>query len=222
MIDDLNHFWERIHHVLLDMDGTLLDRYFDDYFWEHYLPNIFAKKNGLPEAEALDHLLSRYKQREGTLDWTDLDFWSTQLDLDIPALKLSIDHLIKVHPFVIAFLNFCRRTGKRVFLVTNAHGKTLDIKMKKTALTGYFDRIVCSQEVGMAKENPLFWEKLGGIIPYDPDHALLADDTEAVLASAQLFGIRELIYVARPSSRKSPEPSLNFRSIHYFSELIPE
>ena len=24
-----------IKYVLLDMDGTLLDKYFDDYFWEH-------------------------------------------------------------------------------------------------------------------------------------------------------------------------------------------
>ena len=27
-----------IKYVLLDMDGTLLDKYFDDYFWEHLVP----------------------------------------------------------------------------------------------------------------------------------------------------------------------------------------
>jgi FMN phosphatase YigB (HAD superfamily) len=29
---------DEIKYVLLDMDGTLLDKYFDDYFWEHLLP----------------------------------------------------------------------------------------------------------------------------------------------------------------------------------------
>jgi 5'-nucleotidase len=27
-----------IRYVLLDMDGTLLDKYFDDFFWEHLVP----------------------------------------------------------------------------------------------------------------------------------------------------------------------------------------
>ncbi len=30
--------WDSIDTVLLDMDGTLLDKHFDDYFWEQYLP----------------------------------------------------------------------------------------------------------------------------------------------------------------------------------------
>jgi len=32
-----------IKYVLLDMDGTLLDKYFDDYFWEHLLPERYEK-----------------------------------------------------------------------------------------------------------------------------------------------------------------------------------
>ncbi|OIO27600.1 MAG: hypothetical protein AUJ60_08885 [Nitrospirae bacterium CG1_02_44_142] len=34
-----------IKYVLLDMDGTLLDKYFDDYFWEHLVPEKYAEKN---------------------------------------------------------------------------------------------------------------------------------------------------------------------------------
>jgi len=39
--------WDEIDCVLLDMDGTLLDKYFDDYFWEHYVPEIYAAINHL-------------------------------------------------------------------------------------------------------------------------------------------------------------------------------
>ena len=30
--------WNEIDTVMLDMDGTLLDLHFDNYFWQEYLP----------------------------------------------------------------------------------------------------------------------------------------------------------------------------------------
>jgi putative hydrolase of the HAD superfamily len=114
-----NPVWDKIDTILLDMDGTLLDKHFDDYFWEHYVPEIFAKKNDLTPLEARKEILARYKSIEGTLAWTDLDYWSEKLGLDIPALKLKINHLIQVHPFVIDFLQFSRNLNKKVHLVTN-------------------------------------------------------------------------------------------------------
>ncbi len=220
--DQLKEFWNRIDHVLLDMDGTLLDKHFDDYFWEHYVPENYAAKNGITVPEARKALLQKYKSREGTLEWTDLDFWSNQLDLDIPTMKIKVDHLISVHPYVIDFMVFCQDTGKHIVMVTNAHSKTLAIKMNKTALSGYFDQIICSQQIGLAKEDPIFWERLHEHTSYDPERSLLADDTESVLSSAAAYGIANLVYVARPSSRTAAKASKIFDSITYFNELIPE
>jgi putative hydrolase of the HAD superfamily len=212
--------WQAVDTILLDMDGTLLDKYFDDYFWESYVPQMYGSKNGLSVPEAREKLLISYREREGTLEWTDLDYWSEVLGLDIPALKMKVDHLIQVHPYVIDFLKYCRNLGKQVHLVTNAHSKTLDIKMRKTAIGRYFHRIICAEEVGMAKEEPLFWKNLRVIVAFDPERTLLADDNEKVLASAQEFGLKFLIYVARPSSRSAPKYSRTFPSILYFNELI--
>ena len=212
--------WNAIETVLLDMDGTLLDKYFDDYFWEHYVPEMYAQKNSIPIADAKKELLAHYKSREGTLEWTDLDFWSEKLGLDIPALKIQVDHLIQVHPYVVDFLMYCRKINKKIHLVTNAHSKTLDIKMRKTAIGNYFDSIVCSQDVGMAKEDASFWEKLQVMLKFDPSKTMLADDTEKVLLSAEKYGLNTLIYVAKPSSKSPVEYSKKFPSILYFKELI--
>ena len=212
--------WETVETVLLDMDGTLLDKHFDDFFWEHYVPEIYAENNDLTPLEARKELLARYKSIEGTLAWTDLDYWSTELGLDIPALKLKIDHLIQVHPYVIDFLQYCRRLKKKVHLVTNAHSKTLAIKMQKTAIGDYFDRIICSQDVGLPKEDPEFWQRLEKILGFDKARTLLADDNENVLQAAQIYGMGVLIYVARPSSRAEIHYSNDFPSIVYFKELI--
>jgi len=212
--------WEKIDTVLLDMDGTLLDKHFDDFFWEHYVPEIYAEINDLTPLEARKELLVRYKSIEGTLAWTDLDYWSRKLGLDIPALKLKINHLIQVHPYVVDFLQYCRNLGKKVHLVTNAHSKTLDIKMQKTAIGKHFDRIICSQDVGLPKEDPEFWQKLQTILSFDNERTLLADDNENVLQAARTYGIGLLIYVARPSSRAEIQYSNDFPSIVYFKELI--
>jgi putative hydrolase of the HAD superfamily len=212
--------WQEIETVLLDMDGTLLDKHFDDYFWEHFVPEIYAVKNGINEREARIKLLETYRAKEGTLDWTDLDYWSEQLDLDIPALKIKIDHLIQVHPYVIDFLAFLQENRKPTFLVTNAHSKTLGIKMAKTSLSGYFTGIVCAAEIGMSKEDPTFWAGLQQKIDFDPQSTMLAEDTEKVLFSAQGYGIKHLIYVARPSSQGPIKVSEAFPSIVYFNELL--
>jgi len=209
-----------VETVLLDMDGTLLDRHFDDYFWETYVPEVYASKNDLNLNTAKQKLLEMYRSREKTLDWTDLDFWSDSLGLDIPSLKLRVQHLIQVHPFVLSFLAFCRREGKKIYLVTNAHSKTLQIKMQKTAIGSYFDRVVCSQEIGCPKEDPLFWQYLLKVIHYEPEKSLLADDTEPVLIAAKKMGIQWLVYVARPSSSLSPSFSEKFPSILYFNDLM--
>jgi 5'-nucleotidase len=212
--------WREIDTVLLDMDGTLLDKHFDDYFWLRFVPENYSLQFGGSIEAAQDKLHAMFRAMEGTLDWTDLDYWSRELGLDIPALKVQVDHLIQIHPYVIEFLDFCRGLGKQVHLVTNAHSKTLAIKMSKTALGGHFDRIICAEEVGMAKEEPRFWQQLKEILPYDRERTMLADDTEAVLDSANRHGIRHLIYVARPSSRADIRYSAAYPSIVYFKELI--
>lgn len=213
--------WKQIDTVLLDMDGTLLDRYFDDYFWEVFVPQEYARTNGTTPEQAASKLMARYKKEEGTLNWTDLDFWSEELGLDIPFLKTQVDHLIQVHPYVEDFLRFARTAEKKVYLVTNAHGKTLQLKMEKTRLGPYFHDIISAHDLGVPKEVPENWERLISRLGFKRERALLAEDSEANLRSAREAGIRHLIFVARPSTQAPICRSTEFPSIIYFNELIP-
>ncbi len=213
--------WNRIKTVLLDMDGTLLDRHFDDYFWLEHVPRVWSAKKGLPLDEAKDYLYGLFRSQENTLNWTDLDYWSQRLGLDIPVLKQEVDHLIAVHPFVIEFLLFLLRHEIPAYLVTNAHSKTLNLKMRKTRLGRYFTGIVSAHDLGLPKEDKAFWGRLQEKIPYDPQETLLAEDSETNLETARNFGIKYLIYVSRYSSTITPESSIRFTSIKYFNQLIP-
>ena len=213
--------WRNIDTVLLDMDGTLLDRHFDDHFWLEHVPRRYAEKNGISLADAQTKLHRMFRSQENTLNWTDLDYWSDQLGLDIPVLKEEINHLIAVHPFVTEFLLFLRQHGKKIYLVTNAHGKTLNLKLRRTRIGSYFDGIVSAHDLGLPKEDPAFWGRLQQKIPYDPERTMLGEDSETNLETARLFGIGYLIHVGRFSSTATPAPSERFRTIHYFSELVP-
>ncbi|MRR34844.1 haloacid dehalogenase [bacterium] len=213
--------WDHIDTVLLDMDGTLLDRHFDDHFWLEHVPKRYAARNGIPLDAAKKSLYALFRSQERTLNWTDLDYWSDRLGLDIPLLKLEVEHLIAVHPGVVEFLLFLRQHTKHIWLVTNAHGKTLDLKMRKTRLGPYFTGIVSAHDIGLPKEDMAFWEKLQNTIPYDPARTILGEDSETNLGTADAYGIRYLIYVSRYSSTVPPIPSEHFASIHYFNQLIP-
>src|SRR6185369_11681929 len=126
--------WNDIDTVLLDMDGTILDRHFDDHFWLEHVPRRWSQRNHTTLEYAKEHLYELFRSQENTLNWTDLDYWSDRLKLDIPLLKTEVQHLIAVHPFVVEFLLFLKQHNKAVWLVTNAHSKTLDLKMKSTRL----------------------------------------------------------------------------------------
>jgi putative hydrolase of the HAD superfamily len=212
--------WNEVTWVLLDMDGTLLDKHFDDYFWETLVPQEYARKNSLPLAEARETVFARYQREEGTLNWTDIDFWSRELDLDIPALKEGIRHLIEVHPDAEEFLQFLRQEGKRVALVTNAHYKTLDLKMNHTGLVDYFEEVISSFDLGTPKEDVRFWEILEERLGFKRQHTLLVDDNAEVLAAARRFGVKYLFFKAKSSSQLAAANTTDFPSLTSFHELM--
>lgn len=213
--------WTTIDTVLLDMYGTLLDRHFDDHFWLDHVPARWAAHNKTSLAYARSHLHAMFRSQERSLNWTDLDYWSARLGLDVPQLKEEVKHLIAVHPHVVEFLLFLKQHRKQVWLVTNAHSKTLDLKMRTTSIGPYFDGIISAHQVGLPKEDTRFWATLQRFISYDPQRTMLGEDSETNLATAEAYGIAYLIYVSRFSSALAPEPSERYASIRFFNSLIP-
>ena len=214
--------WPQIDTVLLDMDGTLLDLHFDNYFWLDHLPRRYSELKGLPLAESHRWLQQQASEAKGSLDWYCLDFWQQKLDVDIVALKREIDHLIVLRPYVEEFLLALQAMGKQVLLVTNAHGDSLSLKMQQVDLTPWFDGVVVSHDYRQPKESQDFWRQLQQQYCFDPRKTLFIDDTETILASAQQYGIRHLLTLVQPDSQSPKRLSCQFPSIHHFNEIIPE
>jgi putative hydrolase of the HAD superfamily len=137
------------------------------------------------------------------------------------ALKAEIAHLIALQPDVIEFLEDLRQCGKRVVLVTNAHRKSLELKMQHIPLTAYFDQIISSHEIGLPKESLEFWQQLQQVEPFDPTTTLLIDDNLAVLRAAQNYGIAHLLAIFQPDSRAGRTDVAEFSAINQFAEIMP-
>ncbi|MDD2723940.1 MAG: GMP/IMP nucleotidase [Methylovulum sp.] len=212
--------WNKIDTVMLDMDGTLLDLNFDNHFWKEFVPQKFAEQQGVTAAEAKQQLIPRFKMMEGQLEWYCLDYWSDALKLDIAGLKAEIAGLITVLPHVTEFLEKVQSSSKSVYLVTNAHRDGLEIKMQKTCLQQFFDGIICSHDLGVAKEQSGFWSLLQQQQPFTKNTTLFVDDNLAVLASARQFGIEHLIAVAKPDSQQPKRDIDGFLAIEDFRELM--
>ncbi len=213
--------WKSISAVFLDMDGTLLDLRFDNYFWHEHVPLRFSEKNEIEFHVAKAQLLDRYKSKAGTLDWYCVDYWQNELELDIGELKQEVSEYIKIFPNVEKFLATLKHQEIYVALVTNAHRKSIAVKMEHLDLEGYFDKIISSHDYGYAKEEQDFWHKLMQEEPFEPNSTLFIDDNVAVLAAAEKYGIKNLLSVKQPDSALPVQNTKHFAALTNFEEIMP-
>ena len=214
--------WKSIATVFLDMDGTLLDLHFDNYFWHEHVPLRFSEKHDVELQAAKQDLLARYKSKAGTLQWCCVDFWANELELDIGALKREVSKHIQIFPNVEKFLKKLRQHEKYIALVTNAHRKSIAVKMDHLDLEHHFDKIISSHDYGHAKEEQEFWYKLMVSEPFDPDSTLFIDDNLAVLAAAEEYGIKNLLSIRQPDSSQPQQDTKHYQALADFVEIMPD
>lgn len=212
--------WSSIDHVLLDLDGTLLDLYYDRHFWYEVVPGAWGASRGLDAVAARRQLSPRFRAVEGTLDWYCIDYWSRELALDIRALKRTDPTRIGWLPGARQFVRAVRALGKRVVLATNSHPDVLQIKDEYTGVLAEFDASFSSHVFGAPKEHPEFWRALRAVEPFDPARTLFVDDNATVLHAAQRAGIGHLIAVRKPDSAAPERAHEDFRSVGGVSELL--
>ena len=212
--------WRDIDTVLLDMDGTLLDLHYDNHFWLEHLPQRHAELHGISRAMAELELMPLFERNAGQLKWYCLDFWSAELKIPVRELKLETADLIALRPDADTFLAAIKKAGKRVILITNAHRDSLSLKLERIELAPYFERLISSHDYGFPKESPQFWDALHADTGFDPARSLFIDDTLPILRSARDYGVRHLLAVKQPDSKKGPKDTEEFAALGDYRDLL--
>jgi len=185
-----------IECLLIDMDGVILDNAYDNDFWQNQIPEVIADSKGIGFDDAKRLAIQIFNYKKNTKDWYDVDYWSNMLDIDIEAQKRSEKSFsrISLYDGVIDTLNVLKNKTKMI-LITNAHRKTLNIKLEKYNLTPYFDEMVCAHELNYVKEDIQLWYMLRSKYRLDYEKTLLVEDTINNINVGLSAGISGAIYV---------------------------
>lgn len=213
--------WTSIDHVLLDMDGTVLDLAFDNHFWRDLVPERYAAQKGITTAQARTELEPHFESLRGRLQWYCLDYWSELTQLDLAALTAEIRHRIAPLAGAEDFLRAVKDSGRALWLVTNAHRNSWALKMEQTGLGPWFDRIVCSHDFDAPKEHADFWTRLQARHPFEPRRALFVDDSLPVLRAAQAYGIGQVVAIRRPDTTAPPREVDHDAVVERLADLLP-
>lgn len=214
--------WSEISTVLLDMDGTILDLHFDNHFWLEYFPRRYSENHGISLEQAKEKLIGHYQELTGTIEWYCLDYWTEFTQMPIPLIKREVQHLIQLREDADEFLTALKQSGREVILVTNAHPDALSLKIERTQLDKYFDVLYSTHEFGVVKESQQLWQKLQAKQDFTLESTLFVDDSIPVLKSAKKYGIKHILAVENPDSKKPANVIEEFTSISDFRQLTQD
>lgn len=210
---------QEVDTVLLDMDGTLLDLAFDNYFWQKLVPETRERHAG-STCRRPKRRCTGYHAVQHTLNWYCLDYWSERLNLDIRAMTSEQGPRAALREDTVPFLDALKASGKRRILLTNAHPHNLAVKLEHTGLDAHLDLLLSTHTFGYPKEDQRLWRAVAEETGFDARKTLFVDDSEAILDAAAQFGVRYCTGVTNPDSGLAEKSYARHPGLNDYRRLI--
>ncbi len=180
----------RIEAVLFDLGNVLIDwnpRYLyrklfdgDEAAMEHFLANVCSAAwnhemdAGRPVREAVRELQQRHPEQRRLIA-----AWETRWEETLGAA---------IEPSV-ALLGALRERGLRVCALTNWSAETFPVARRRFAFLDWFETIVVSGEVGLAKPDPAIFRLALQRCNLQAERTVFIDDSAANVAAAHALGL---------------------------------
>jgi 2-haloacid dehalogenase len=192
--------------VVFDLGGVLIDwnpRYLyrslfdgDDAAMERFLAEVCTQEwnvrqdAGRPWAEAIEELTARFPmERERIAAYRER--WDEMLG---GAMEPTVE-----------ILSDLRRAGVRLLALSNWSSDTFAVARPRYPFLGWFEGLVISGDVGVAKPDPAIFRILLDRFGLDPAATVYIDDAAANVAAAAELGMRAIRFEDATSLRASLE-----------------
>jgi len=189
----------RVRFVSLDLDGTIVNRDYVDYFWLELVPTLYAERHGLSLEEAKKEVQRQYDEiGPKDLRWYNPQYWFQRFSLDSGMLSWALEEagrLVKPYRDALEFIEAVK--GKvQLVLSTSASREFIKIVFARVPeLEQAFTRVFSStSDFSLPGKPPEFYKavlKLLGAEPGEVVHA--GDDEEADYRVPASLGIRAFL-----------------------------
>ena len=208
--------------ISFDLNGTLVDRYYADYFWLELIPQIYAEEHGVSFEEAYSYVISEYDRiGPDNINWYLPEYWIRHFHLNVSLEELIERTLSKVmiYPEVPEVL---RELGRDFILVisSNTSIEFIDAILEKIyAEVGYrvFSRVFsCVTDMYLPRKEVRFYEYIYRSLQVPP-HSILhvGDDLKYDYEIPRSVGMRACLV----DRRGELDPSLQVALIRNLKEL---
>jgi 2-haloacid dehalogenase len=187
--------------VIFDFGGVLIDwnpRYLyrkligDEETMERFLSRVTthawqAEQNlGRPWSEAVAVLVERHPEHRALIEayWTR---WPETMGGGIEG--------------TVALLGELRRQGVKLYGLTNWSAETFPFARERFDFVSWFEGIVVSGEVGVAKPSPEIFRRLFQDFGLEPGDAAFIDDHEPNIEAAETLGLDSHLFTSPPRLR---------------------
>lgn len=201
-------------HVFFDLDRTLWD--FEKNS-ETALRQIYEELKLSNYMESFDSFMEVYrrvngewwnKYRYGKVKKEDLRvgrFLDTLREFDAENIEMATqlgERYIQVSPYQTNLLSHTAETlkelkenGNAIHIITNGFKEIQFIKLKNSDILHYFDDVLCSEEVGVNKPDPLvFKSAMERTNAKAHESIMIGDDFEADVLGAEKVGIKGVLF----------------------------
>lgn len=177
-------------YIAMDLDGTMLDSM---SYWRNlaykYLKSrnltvdeeLNKKLNSMPLNDSCKFLIQHFE-----LSDTPKEFYEGIKTLLIEPYKTTIP----LKPYVKEFLENAKNSDIRLCVATAAENIFVMPALERLGLSHFFDFVQTSENVGLSKADPRFFEKIKERFELQDEEIILFDDSYYALASAKTVGFK--------------------------------
>ena len=187
---------------LFDLDGTLIQSM---HVWEDAVIRLFERLHltmDLQEARDVFSAMKFSEVLEAIVQRFELDLSAEQLyDMVIQDVRYQYEHEVKEVNGAFAFVEICRRSGKRMCVVTANDVPLTQAVLKRLGMLDAMEFILSSEESGLTKRTPQMAQEAIRRLGLAPNECIMLEDSLYSMKSAKEAGC----YVIAIADRYSPD-----------------